>query len=218
MTNRNPVSTLTSSATYVVRHPARTTLRAVGVAKGIASVGVQVAERTLRTAFGRTGEPWSESVDQPATGTVVPPEPLSPPIPSPSPEPSPGPPPPFPDPAPGPGPGPEPAPAPGPERVQVAPGERLAAEAEESISVPTPGVPGEQFAHEPSATTRDSAHGGHSDDELVDDWEEEARDAEEGLAPAVDDLPDAGDEPLLDPSLAKAVRSETDVLRKGAQT
>jgi outer membrane biosynthesis protein TonB len=186
VTNRNPISTLTSTATYVVRHPARTTLRAVGVAKGIASVGLSAAGHALGATRGPSEgstDVWRDSVDRPTTATVVPPEPLSPPIPAPEPEPAPSPDPaPIPSPPPSPGPGPvptpEPTPAPGPERVMLPPGERHAAEAEADLSVPTPGVPGEQYAHEPSATTRDSAHGGPSDDELVDGWDEDAREAE----------------------------------------
>ena len=85
---------------------------------------------------------------------------------------------------------------------------------------PSDEEPGESFATEPKAVSRESAHGG-SDlrDADVDAWEDEAR---EGL----DDDPDSAEaylqepEPpeLLDPSVAKAVRAESEILRKAAET
>ena len=221
--NKNPVSTLTSAATYLVRHPARTTLRAVGVAKGVTSVGITVVEGTIRAAQGqrdRSSKAWSSSVDEAAT--VVPPEPLSPPVPAPEPSPTPGPSPepaPFPEPAPSPDPtpSPEPVPSPGPERVMLAPGERHAAEVDDDLA-PVPAAPGEPFAHEPSATTRDSAHGGRADDAVVDDWDQDAQEAEHVAAQLDEDLVEDRNEPLLDPSLAKTVKSESDMLRKAARS
>jgi hypothetical protein len=103
---------------------------------------------------------------------------------------------------------------------------------------PTDEEPGESFATEPKAVSRESAHGGGDlRDAEIDAWEDEA---EDGLdtGPEVDvetpvgttgaevghnpDTAEAGlqqpDTPeLLDPSVAKAIRSESEILRKAAE-
>lgn len=79
-----------------------------------------------------------------------------------------------------------------------------------------PGEPGEQFATEPTAVTRASAHGGGGRDEQLDDWygETDADDAGPGsvveMLEAGDDLPDDGG-----PN-EKAILSESEILRRAA--
>jgi hypothetical protein len=216
MTTKSPIKILVATATQVVRHPVNTSLQAVGVAKGVASLGVSVAEAAVRTVRPQQGsrevwEPDETSTPGDPGDATAPGEET--PTPSESPEP----------------------PEPGssavdrePERVMLAPGERFAAEAEALVPQPEPGPPGEQFATEPSATTRDSAHGGTAHDEEIDAWDEDAQDAENAtLSPAegialvaeasgIADPDPTDDEPLLDPSVAKAVASESEILRRGA--
>lgn len=103
---------------------------------------------------------------------------------------------------------------------------------------PTDEEPGESFTTEPKAVSRESAHGGGDlRDAEIDDWEEEAQDGLD-VTPDVDiETPvgttgaDVGHNPdtaeadlqqpdtpeLLDPSVAKAVRSESEILRKAAE-
>ncbi|MGN6781902.1 MAG: hypothetical protein ACTHJH_10405 [Marmoricola sp.] len=101
-----------------------------------------------------------------------------------------------------------------------------------------PGGGGENFANNPSAETRDIAHGDRpADPHEVDSWTE---DLDVGLgAPTLDietpvgtvaaDIgrnPDTDDvslqqpdtEPLLDPSLTKSIKSESETLSKAADT
>lgn len=73
---------------------------------------------------------------------------------------------------------------------------------------PTDEEPGEAFATEPKAVSRESAHGG-SDlrDADVDAWEDEAREElDEEAGTAETDLQQSETSELLDPSVAKAVR------------
>jgi hypothetical protein len=215
MTKKSPISTLVATATHAVRHPVNTSLQAVGVAKVAASVGVSAAEAAIRTVRPTQGsrEVWSPpETDTPGDpGDATAPKEDTP-TPSESPEP----------------------PEPGssavhePERVMLEPGERFAAEAEELVPQPEPSAPGEQFTNEPSATSRESAHGGTSHDEEIDAWDQDAEDAEnaslspaEGIALVAEasGIAEPGPtdaEPLLDPSVAKAVASESEILRKGA--
>lgn len=110
---------------------------------------------------------------------------------------------------------------PDPERVPLRPGERHAAEMAEAeaaeASSPVAAEAGEPFATEPHAVSRESAHGdGPIDDADVDRWQE---DAEAALAgEGVPDAPVEDDEPLLDPSVAKQVRSEAETMQRGART
>lgn len=170
MIQRN-LSTLTSTAAYAVRHPARSALRAVGVAKGLTSAGASLAGSLL--SGGDQPQAGQPAPPPQSRGTVIPPQPDVPPVPTPSPDPSPA-----PRPVPSPGPirpdEPMPTPVPGPQRVLAEPGARLAAEAAEHLPTPPVATPGEAFATEPTATTRDSAHGGASHDEEIDEWEAEA--------------------------------------------
>lgn len=105
-----------------------------------------------------------------------------------------------------------------PQRVPLRPGERHQAELAAAALVPDPPRPGpeESFAHEPHAASRASAHGdGPLTDAEVDRWQEDAEDTLRD-----EDLPlaePAGDEPLLNPSFAKQVRSEAETMRKGAR-
>jgi hypothetical protein len=127
-----------------------------------------------------------------------------------------------PDAGPAPVPAPVPAPTPAPGRDAGAP--------PAPPMPPTP--PGESFATEPKATSRQSAHGGPGNDAEIDDWAAEAVDEPDvdvetpvgttgagvGHNPdtAEADLQQPGTEPLLDPATAKAIRSESEILRKAA--
>ena len=103
---------------------------------------------------------------------------------------------------------------------------------------PTDEEPGESFVTEPKPVSRKSAHGGPDLlDAEIDDWEEEAQDGLD-VVPDIDvetpvgttgagvghnpdtaeaDLQQPGTPPLLDPSVAKAIRSESEILRKAAE-
>ena len=90
----------------------------------------------------------------------------------------------------------------------------------------------ESFATEPKAVSRDSAHGGPATDAEIDAWIDEAmaRDdigvetpvgttgAAAGHNPdtAEGDLQQPDTEPLLDPSTTKAIKAESDMMRKAA--
>ncbi len=93
-----------------------------------------------------------------------------------------------------------------------------------------PGAPGEAFATEPTAVSRDSAHG-RADDARIDEWyaEHDAADVdvETPVGTTAADVgynPDTGEtdlqqpdtEPLLDPGTAKAIRSEAETMRRAA--
>jgi hypothetical protein len=91
--------------------------------------------------------------------------------------------------------------------------------------------PGEAFATEPKAVTRESAHGGATtDDAEIDAWDDEAgpvdvetpvgmTGADMGRNPATGgaDRQQPLTQPLLDPATAKAIRSETEMLQKDAE-
>jgi hypothetical protein len=94
--------------------------------------------------------------------------------------------------------------------------------------------PGESFATEPKAVSRESAHGGaDADDADIDGWSNEATarggdvDVETPVgttgagaghnpSTAEDDLQQTLTQPLMDPATAKALRSETETLRKAS--
>ncbi|HET9500044.1 MAG TPA: hypothetical protein VFO98_07270 [Marmoricola sp.] len=131
-------------------------------------------------------------------------------------------------------------PATAPQRVGLEPGERLAAEDAEAVTpAPAhPGGPGEQFETEPQASSRDSEHGGPGDDSELDVLEDWPQDPGAEPDPGTPDVttpagttgagagfnPDTGEtdlqqpdtEPLMDPSLTKSVKSESDTMRKAA--
>jgi hypothetical protein len=81
-----------------------------------------------------------------------------------------------------------------------------------------PAKPVEPSTTEPKAASRDGAHHGRGS-EPSDDWHDEVEDAPDvGVNPATGQ-PNQGqsDEgPLIDPSIAKAVRSESEVLGRAA--
>lgn len=108
---------------------------------------------------------------------------------------------------------------------------------EEPIVIePSDEEPGESFATEPKAVSRESAHGGGAaTDAEIDAWIDEAMargddvDVETSVGTTGADVgtnADTGDadrpehltQPLLDPSVAKAIRSESEPLRKAADT
>jgi hypothetical protein len=94
----------------------------------------------------------------------------------------------------------------------------------------------ESFATEPKAVSRDSAHGGPATDAEIDAWIDEAMDgldqrpdvgvqtpvgttgAGAGHNPdtAEADLQQPGTEGLIDPSVTKAIKSESETMRKAA--
>ncbi|GAA3819369.1 hypothetical protein [Nocardioides panacisoli] len=116
----------------------------------------------------------------------------------------------------------------------------VAAAAEPVVTTPDPeaaagrppipvAAPPEAVTTEPSAPTRNAAHGGPGADS-VDDWREELDDgpdvetpvgttgASRGTNPDTGDtdLQQPGTAPLMDPSLTKAVRAESETLQKAA--
>jgi len=76
-----------------------------------------------------------------------------------------------------------------------------------------PGGGGEPFAHEPTAESRDVAHGDAVQAREVESWAEEAEreDGVDGVGGS-----EADREPLLDPATAKAIRHQTETLRRAA--
>jgi hypothetical protein len=105
--------------------------------------------------------------------------------------------------------------------------------ASDDLTVIDPGPPPESFATEPKAVSRDSAHGGPATDAEIDAWIDEAMARGDDLGvqtpvgttgaaaghnpdTAEADLQQPDTEPLLDPSTTKAVKAETDILRKAA--
>jgi hypothetical protein len=103
----------------------------------------------------------------------------------------------------------------------------------DDVRAPEPTPLHESFATEPTATSRDSAHGRSGADADIDAWAEEAADFDDdvdietpvgttgagvGSNPdtAEADLQQPGTEPLIDPGTAKAIRSEAETLQKAA--
>jgi hypothetical protein len=96
-----------------------------------------------------------------------------------------------------------------------------------------PEPPGESFATEPKAVSRDSEHGGHASDAEIDAWIDDAmaRGSDVGVETPVGttgasagynpdtaeaDLQQPGTEPLFDAGSAKAIRSESEMMQKAA--
>lgn len=116
-----------------------------------------------------------------------------------------------------------------PERVLPEPGHLPPDEG--SYEPVQPARPPEEFATEPKAVSRDSAHGGPADDAEIDRWLDEAvadtdvetpvgtTGAGAGYNPdtAEADLQQPDTAPLFDEATAKSVRSETEILRKAAE-
>jgi hypothetical protein len=103
----------------------------------------------------------------------------------------------------------------------------------DDVPAPEPTPLHESFATEPTATSRDAAHGRSGADADIDAWAEDAADfgddvdietpvgttgADVGSNPATAeaDLQQPGTEPLLDPATAKAIRSEAATMQKAA--
>lgn len=81
------------------------------------------------------------------------------------------------------------------------------------VRPPVPAAPGEQFATEPKAVSREAEHGGPATDAEIDAWIDEAMARGEDA----DVETPAATGPLLDPSIAKAIRSESEMLRRDAE-
>jgi hypothetical protein len=196
----------TSSAVHAVRHPVSSAAYAAGVARGVVGVVLHGV-----TAAGHDRDAGAPSVPERRDRATTP------------------------------GPAVSDATTAGPPEPQ-----RVMKPVPEPGDLPEPIViepkdeePGEAFATEPKAVSRDSAHGG-SDvaDADVDAWEDEARDgldhgadvdietpvgttgADVGHNPdtAEADLQQPDTRELLDPSVAKAVRAESAILQKAAET
>jgi hypothetical protein len=116
---------------------------------------------------------------------------------------------------------------PEPQRVPKPMPEPRAAEDQIVIE---PEASGESFATEPKATSRDSEHGRSGNDEEIDQWSAVTDDidvetpvgttgADVAHNPdtAEADLQQPGTEPLLDAGTAKAIRSESAMMQKGAE-
>lgn len=204
------VGSLVNRVIHVVRHPVASGAYAAGLARGLASEGIRLVSGRTRASSTEDRDPdasrWGDAVPADEAAASAPPE----------------------------GSVEEPA-TDGPrepQRVGLEPGERLAAEADE----PAPPLPdpvseqtsgpasdgpeaetGESFATEPHAASRASAHGeeGDTDEAAVDRWQEEAEDTLAGEAPP-EPVPGSDDEPVLDPGVAKSVRSEAEQMRRAA--
>lgn len=82
--------------------------------------------------------------------------------------------------------------------------------------------PGESFATEPKAVSRESAHGqsahgGSATDAEIDAWIDEAMARGGEIDTQEADLRQPGTGPLLDPGAAKAIRSESEMMKKDAE-
>lgn len=179
-----------SGAVHVIRHPISSAAYAAGIARGLAGA---VIHGVTVTGHDRDAGPRSVPAQRSGTDETFPREPQR-----------------VPKPVPEPGDLPEPI-----------------------VIEGTDEEPGEAFATEPKAVTRESAHGGPSDDAEVDAWDEEAAERDEidietpvgttgadvGHNPdtAEADLQQPGTAPALDPSVANAIRSESEMLRKDAE-
>lgn len=108
------------------------------------------------------------------------------------------------------------APAPSEARAYESPHRNV----EPAEPVP-PAKPVEPSTTEPKAASRESAHHGRGSDP-TDDWHDEVEDAADvGINPATglpNTLHGSDDEPGLDPSVAKAVQSEAETMRKASDT
>lgn len=113
------------------------------------------------------------------------------------------------------------------EWVPPQPGEKIAGMPD--LAPPLPPMEGEQFATEPSSPSRNAEHGGPGDDS-IDSWQEEwdndadvetpvgTTGAGPGFNPSTGetDLQQPDTEPLMDPSLTKAVKSEAEIMQKAS--
>jgi hypothetical protein len=184
-----------STAVQAVRHPISSAAYAAGIARGLAGAavhGVLVHGRDEGAASGppvppRTGPAAADS----STSTGIP-EPQR--VPKPVPPPT----------------------------------------ATDDTIVIEPEPEHESFATEPKAVSRDSAHGGPATDAEIDAWIDEAMVGDDDIGvetpvgttgaaaghnpdTAEADLQQPGTEPLLDPSTTKAIKAESDMLRRAAE-
>ncbi|MDO7867396.1 hypothetical protein [Nocardioides jiangxiensis] len=83
------------------------------------------------------------------------------------------------------------------------------------VPPPEPTPLHEAVATEPKPASRREAHGGPAG-RHGDDWRDELAE-EPGPVVPVDPAADAGDEPLIDPGVARAVRTEAEVMRRAAR-
>jgi len=195
-----------STAVHSMRHPVSSAAYAAGIARGIGGL----AGAALHGALEKTGHADSSSADVPTQRTApaeqrdeaatpaAPEGPREPQV--------------------------VPKPVPDPEDFDTV---VIVAEDEE---------PGEAFATEPKAVSRESAHGGSAaTDAEIDAWIDEAMaegddvgietpvgttGVSAGFNPdtAEADLQQPLTAPLLDPATAKAIRKESETLRKAAET
>jgi hypothetical protein len=188
------VERATSTAVHALRHPVSSAAYATGLARGLAGAVFHGAtERLHDHQTGPAPIPTQRTTSaQPSSGV---PEPQR-----------------------------VPKPVPAPEDL-----------AEPVVIEPRDDDPGESFATEPKATSRQSEHGGRrASDAEIDAWIDEAMAGRPEVAVEtsvgttgadVDSDPHTGEadpqqhvtEPLLDPATAKAIRSETEMLRKDAE-
>lgn len=115
------------------------------------------------------------------------------------------------------------APSVAPTTPRSVPAQRVAPAVEQdAVPIPEPTPLDEAFTTEPKAVSRSSEHGRASDAE-IDAWIDQAMEGlesglEKGVVSPVADLPLPDDgEPLLDPGAAKAIRSESEIMRRAAQ-
>ena len=196
-----------STAVHSMRHPVSSAAYAAGIARGIGGL----AGAALHGALEKTGHADSSSADVP-TQRTAPAEQRDEAATPAAPE--------------------------GPREPQVVPKPVPDPEDFDTVViVAEDDEPGEAFATEPKAVSRESAHGGSAaTDAEIDAWIDEAM---EGLdtAPDVDivtpvgttgadvgynpdtaeaDLQQPGTQPVLDPATAKAILKEAETLRKAA--
>lgn len=214
------INTAIDTGTGVVRVGWRTASWAVGVAKGAADAGVAAAREGRQQSHARPAARTGTATDEPAAEAVRPPAAQKPekaekPERSGQPE----------DPR---------DRIPGPD--VVAPQVPRAEDLPEPVVIEADDAAGESFQTEPKAAGRDSEHGGPAGDrEEAEGYAEEVVDttapevdtvtpvgttgADVGTNPdtAESDLQQPGTPPLNDPAALKAVRSETETLRAGAQ-
>jgi hypothetical protein len=181
-----------STAAHTVRHPIATTAYAAGIARGLAGTAINGAKLLRRPSAPDRSVP-AQSQAEPVADQTRATSPRKP----------------------------ERVPKPVPPPVA------------QDVTVSEPEPSHESFATEPKASSRNSQHGGPGDDAEVDDWAGEVADepdidietpvgttgAGAGFNPdtAEADLQQPGTEPLLDPATAKALRSESEMLRKDAE-
>jgi hypothetical protein len=182
-----------STAAHTVRHPISSASYAAGIARGIAGAAIHVVGGHRSTSSPDQSVPTPRQSETAGRST----------------------------------------PTTGPRKPERVPKPVPPPAAPEDVTVIEPEPPHESFATEPKASSRNSAHGGPGNDAELDDWAAEVADepdigietpvgttgASAGFNPdtAETDLQQPGTEPLLDPATAKAIRSESEMMRKDAE-